>query len=68
MYSIGMTNEPKPHRLVANFMTASTPLEQYLHQGGPLTDLQIESVSLTVKNLQLFIDFWKRRHDQKFKI
>ena len=65
MYSTRMTNEPKAHRLVADFMTASTPLEQYLQQGGPLTDLQVESVSITVKNLQTFLDIWKRRHGEK---
>ena len=62
MYIIDMTNEPKAHRLIANFMTASTPLEQYIQQGSPLTDLEVESVSMTVKNIQIFLDIWKRRH------
>jgi len=60
-----MTDTPNPLRLVADFMTASTPLEQYLQQGGPLTDLQVESVSITVGNLQTFLVIWKRKHGKK---
>lgn len=68
MYSLSMTDEPKSYQLIATFMTASTPLEQYLQQGRPLTDLEVGSVSITVKNLQLFLDIWKRKHGKKDKV
>jgi hypothetical protein len=63
-----MTDEPKSHRLVANFMTASTPLEQYLQQGKPLTELEADSIEVTVDSLKIFLDSWKRKHAQKNKI
>ena len=36
--------------------------EQYLQHGGPLTDLEVQSMSLTIKNLQLLLDIWRQKH------
>jgi hypothetical protein len=49
-------------RLIAEFLSSSTPVEQYLKRGGPLTDLQLEALSLTVDSLQTFLDIWKMKH------
>lgn len=62
MYADGMANIPKTHRLVAEFMTASTPLERHLQQGSPLTDLESQLVSTTIANLKLFHEVWKRKN------
>ena len=56
-----MDDSPKPHLLVAKFLTASTPLEKHLQQGGPLTELESQSVAITISNLQLFFDIWKKK-------
>lgn len=50
------------HRLLANFMSASSPIEKYLQEGGPLTVLELESLSLTISGLQTFLDTWKRKN------
>ena len=61
-----MADEDLPtHRLIANFMTASTPLEKHLQQGEPLTDLELQSLSLTIDSLQTFLDGWKTKHGKK---
>ena len=39
-----------------------TPVEKYLKEGRPLTDLQVESISLAVGVLQTFLNIWKARH------
>jgi hypothetical protein len=62
-----MTNGPPSHRLIANFMTASTPLEKYLHEHGPMTDLEIRSLSLTLDGLQTFFDSWMRNRAKQQK-
>ena len=49
-------------RMIADFMKASAPLETYLQQRGPLTPLQIESITLTVSGLQTFINVWKKKN------
>ena len=54
--------ELDPQRLLANFMSASALMETYLQQGGQLTPLQLESLSLTIEGLQSFLDIWKRKH------
>ena len=51
--------------IIAKFMAASAPLEQYLQRGGALTKLQLESVSLTVAGLQTFLDIWKNKQATK---
>ena len=48
-------------RLIANFMTASTPLEKYLLKGQPLTALQLQSVSTTLDGLRISLDTWGRK-------
>jgi hypothetical protein len=52
-------------RLIANLMSASAPREMYLQQGKPLTDLQMESLALTIEGLQTFLDVWRRKHGKK---
>ena len=52
-------------RLIANFMAASTPVEKYLQQGGRLTDLELQSLSLTIDSLQTFLNIWMSKHDKK---
>ena len=56
------TGEVPSHRLVANFMSGSAPLEEYLRQGKPLTDSEMELISLTLAGLQTFITVWKRKN------
>lgn len=50
------------HQLIAHFMSASVPLEQYLQRGKPLTLQEIDLISLTVMGLQTFIEVWKRKN------
>lgn len=57
-----MDEKEDPQRLLANFMSASAPMETYLQQGGSLTPLQLESLSLTIQGLQSFLGIWKRKH------
>lgn len=70
MYSGCMAPKRKPHQLIANLMTASAPLEKYLQDDGPLTDLDVESIEVTLCKLKIFFDIciWKRTHAQKNKI
>jgi len=51
------------HRVIAAFMSASTPVEEYLRQGRPLTAREFESISLTIKSLQTFLDVWKKKNE-----
>jgi hypothetical protein len=44
-----------------------TPVEKYLKEGRPLTDLQVESLSLAAGVLQTFLDIWKSRHKYREK-
>jgi hypothetical protein len=53
------------HKLIATFMSASAPIEAYLQQGKPLTNQQLELISLTVFGLQNFLNAWKRRQVPK---
>ena len=62
MYHAGMHDEPKPHRLVANFMVASTPLEKYLQGGGPLTEVELDSIEVTLVSLRILLDSWKMKN------
>lgn len=50
------------HRILANFMSASAPVEKYLQEDGPFTAQELESLSLTISGLQTFLDIWKRKH------
>jgi len=66
MYSDRMADEDvTTHRLIADFMTASTPVETYLQQDGRLTDLELQSLSLTIDGLQTFLNIWKTKHHNK---
>jgi hypothetical protein len=47
--------------LVADFMGVSTKMERHLQQRGPLTQLQVESLTLTISSLQTFLDTWKEK-------
>ncbi len=52
-------------RLIADFMAASTPIEKYLQQGGQLTDLELQSISLTIDSLQTFLNIWHAKQGKK---
>ena len=55
-------HETEVQRMVADFMKASTPLETYLQQGGPLSPLQVDLVASTLSGLQTFFEIWKRQN------
>ncbi len=55
----------KTEQMIAAFMSASAPIESYLQGGKPLTDRQLEMISLTVSGLQTFLDAWKRKRRPK---
>ena len=42
-------------RLLAAFMSASTPIEKYLLDGRPLTDTNLELIATTAAGLQTAI-------------
>ena len=52
----------KIQRLIANLMSASAPVEEYLRQGKPLSPQELESLALTISGLQTFLEIWKRKH------
>ena len=49
------------HKVIANYMKASTVLETYLHKNGPLTPLQEQSVDTTLDTTRILFDLWRRR-------
>lgn len=55
------------HHLIAHFMSASAPLEEYLRQGKPLTQRELELLSLTMTGLQTFMNVWKRKNNVPFE-
>ena len=55
-------HEQLAQELIAKFMAASSPLEAYLQQKGPMTDVQLESLSVTLESLQTFLQIWKQKH------
>ena len=57
------TNRIQIRRLIANPMSASPPIEEYLRQGRPLTAQEFDSLSLTISGLQTFLDIWRRTTD-----
>jgi hypothetical protein len=59
------TGTLRANRLIADFMTASNRVEQYLHKKGPLTDLQYESITTTVDGLRTFLQTWKTHFRSK---
>jgi len=54
--------ERHAQQLLARFMIASTQVEAHLQRKEPLTDLQLQSLSLTVKSLQTFLESWARHY------
>jgi hypothetical protein len=56
------------HLVISNFMSASAQLELYLEQQRPLTDLELESLSLTLESLEGLIVLWKVKHAEKESI
>jgi len=58
-----MNNEElQTNQLLATFMSASAPIEAYLQEGGPLTPLQLQSLTLTIDGLQSFLNRWVNKH------
>jgi hypothetical protein len=49
------------HKVIANYMKASTALETYLHKNGVLTPLQEQSVDTTLDTTRILFDLWRRR-------
>ena len=47
---------------IARFLKASTELEQYLHDGGPLTPLHQQTIETTIIGLRTMMDSWARRN------
>jgi hypothetical protein len=54
--------EQYANRLIADFMTASSPIENYLQQDLPLTAMQWDLIHQTITGLQIFADKWKQKH------
>ena len=59
-----MNDEEQLHanQLLATFMSASAPMEAYLQQGGALTPLQLQSLTLTIEGLQSFLNRWVEKY------
>ncbi len=58
-----VNDEPKilgVNRLVGDFLRASAPLETYLQQRGPLSNLHVQSIELSLNCLQHFLKAWKK--------
>jgi len=49
-------------RLLATFISSSADIERYLQQLRPLTDLEYETLALTISGLRDFLDIWKQKH------
>ena len=62
-----MTRETASYRIISKLLAAMTPVEKHLKDGRPLTDLQVESISLAIGVLQTFLDIWKARYKYKEK-
>jgi hypothetical protein len=60
-YCMEHSEDPDVFKLIANFLAVSAPLEKYLQEGRPLTNLQLEFITLTVDQLQTFLDIWNKR-------
>ncbi len=50
------------HRIVADFLTARNPIENYLQLGLPLTLLHVNSIFRTLEGLETFLGIWKEKH------
>lgn len=49
-------NGIKIQKIIAKFLSSGSSLEKYLQRRGPLTPLQLRSVSLTVSMMQIYLD------------
>jgi hypothetical protein len=47
---------------IARFLKVSNELEQYLHQDGPLTPLEHQTIETTIMGLQTLFESWTRKH------
>jgi hypothetical protein len=56
------TDAAQTECLIANFVSVSIPVEEYLRHGRPLTAQELESVSLTITGLKTFLELWKRKN------
>jgi hypothetical protein len=59
-----MLKEPESQadRLIAHFMSNTSPLETYLHLDGPLSRLQWDLIQTTFVTLQTFMNDWEDRN------
>jgi len=53
--------EEEAHKIIANYMKASTALETYLTKNGALTALQEQCVYTTLEMTRTLFDGWQRR-------
>ena len=66
MYVRRVQGEDKfSQQLILKFMLASSPVEDLLRQNRPLSDRQVESLSVTLESLQTYLNIWKQRHGKK---
>ena len=49
------------HKIIADYMKASTALETYLHKDGALTPLQEQCIHTTLETTQTLFESWRRR-------
>ena len=49
------------HKIIANYMKASTALETYLHKNGALTLLEEQCLHTTLETTRALFDAWRRR-------
>ena len=47
---------------IARFLKASNELEKYLHQDGPLTPLEHQTIETTIMGLRTLLESWTRKH------
>ena len=47
---------------IASFLKASNALEKYLHEDGPLTPLEHQTIKTTIMGLQTLLGSWTRKH------
>ena len=47
---------------IAKFLKVSSELEQYLHEDGPLTPLEHQTIRTTIMGLQTLLESWTRKH------
>jgi hypothetical protein len=47
---------------IAAFMSACVPLEQHLQEGAPLSEIDVESIKVTIMGLQTNLMVWQRKN------